>query len=103
MSALDKWEADKADMMPRDLLEALLPHACSLESSYVNFNDYAYQSSWSGKTERLYMGYELREMQALTGMSDTRPEDSDLPFEIEGAPTLVDCLPENLEKLEIHC
>ncbi|KAK7417600.1 hypothetical protein QQX98_004421 [Neonectria punicea] len=103
------------EMMPRDLLEALLPHADTLEYLHVNFEDDWAKNGWEEDPDHLFMGPELREMtalrklvagmQALTGMLDGQPEmifTEELPLEVENAPTLVDCVPRNLEHLEIH-
>ncbi|VUC31682.1 unnamed protein product [Clonostachys rosea] len=103
------------EMMPRDLMEAILPHAETLEHLHINWEDDWYKNGWADQPERLFMGVELGDMvalktlvtgmQALTGLLDAQPEDifgPELPLEVEGAPTLVNCLPENLEDLVIH-
>ncbi|CAI6092572.1 unnamed protein product [Clonostachys chloroleuca] len=106
------------EAMPRDFLEAILPHADTLEDLYVNLeDDWDHGWSWSSCPERLYMGTELSQMhalkrltlgmRALTGMLAGRPENHEkialqMPMKVEGAPRLVDCLPENLEYLQIH-
>ncbi|KAK7223102.1 hypothetical protein V2G26_011105 [Clonostachys chloroleuca] len=104
-----------SEMMPRDLMKAILPHAETLEYLHVNWEDDWYKNGWADQPERLFMGVELRAMtalktlvtgmQALTGLLDAQPEDvfgPDLPLGVEGAPRLVNCLPENLEDLVIH-
>ncbi|VUC27622.1 unnamed protein product [Clonostachys rosea] len=104
--------------MPRDILDAVLPHAETLESLYLHMEeDCDKQWQWSDHPERLYMGIGLRQMyalktlticmQTLTGMLAYLPEDSDpnaesMPLKIEGAARIVDCLPETLESLKIR-
>ncbi|VUC36676.1 unnamed protein product [Clonostachys rosea] len=106
------------EMMPLDLMIALRPHAETLEHLHVNFDDDRDKRGWGIAKERLCMGFKLRTLtglktltigyQPLTGMLDRRPypaygEDNteEVPLEVEGAPRLIECLPENLERLEI--
>ncbi|CAH0057439.1 unnamed protein product [Clonostachys solani] len=106
------------EAMPRDILEAVLPHANTLGDLYMDLeDDWDHGWSWSTCPERLYMGTELNQMhalkrltlgmQALTGMIAGRPFNHEsvalqMPMNVEGAPRIVDCLPENLEYLKIH-
>ncbi|KAH7122114.1 hypothetical protein B0J13DRAFT_566976 [Dactylonectria estremocensis] len=103
------------ELMPRDLLEALLPHASTLEYLHVNFEDDWAKNGWEDVPDHIFMGAELRQMtalrklvagmQALTGMLDGQPEHiftGELPLEVENAPRLIECVPRNLEHLEIH-
>lgn len=98
---------------PRDILDALLPHANTLEHLHIALVEVWRNNSVLKNTpERLYMGARLREMhalktltagmQALTGILPYRLTCADMPLKFEGAPRLVDCLPENLESLTIH-
>ncbi|CAH0018659.1 unnamed protein product [Clonostachys rhizophaga] len=105
-------------VMPRDILDAILPHADTLEELYINLEeDWDKGWNWHDCPGRLYMGTKLREMrvlkkltvgmQALTGMLGAKPENHvsvarQMPLQVEGAPRLVDCLPENLEYLKVH-
>ncbi|KAF5021911.1 hypothetical protein F66182_6059 [Fusarium sp. NRRL 66182] len=100
------------EMTPRDVLEALLPHAESLEYLYVNLEETWDKLGWEEDPSRTYMGVELRQMvklkrltvgsQTICGLLDDLYR---LPFDssqIENAPSLAQCLPEQLESLEIH-
>ncbi|VUC24097.1 unnamed protein product [Clonostachys rosea] len=106
-------------VMPRDILEAILPHANTLEDLYINLQDDPKKLCGSGLCpERFFMGTELRQMdalkkltlgmQALTGTLTCRrsePDESEwswLPLSFIEAPRIIDCLPENLEYLKIH-
>ncbi|VUC26948.1 unnamed protein product [Clonostachys rosea] len=97
----------------RDVLDAVLPHASTLEHLYISrLEAWRDGSVLKSTPERLYMGARLREMhalktltvgmQALTGMLAYSSPCSDMPLMFEGAPRLVDCLPENIESLTIH-
>ncbi|KAK7210772.1 hypothetical protein V2G26_017950 [Clonostachys chloroleuca] len=106
-------------MMPRDILDAILPHANTLQHLYLNLEEeFDKQWNWKASPERLYMGTGLRQMhklkrltlgmQALTGMLPSQPEsrsddsyDCPMPLEIEGSARIIDCLPEGLEYLKI--
>ncbi|KPM35106.1 hypothetical protein AK830_g11460 [Neonectria ditissima] len=103
------------ELMPADLLDALLPHANTLEYLHVNFDDDAAKTGWGSAPDRVFMGVGLRQMtalrhlvvgmQALTGLLDHLPEDpwdEVMSLEVEDAPRLVQCLPRGLEHLEIH-
>lgn len=109
------YHAYDDELMPRDLTEAILPFAPRLEYLYANYEDDCCKDGWEDHPEKISMGLELRKMtalktlvtgmQALTGMLDGQPEvvfGDGIPLEVEGAPTLAECLPENLEHLEIH-
>ncbi|CAG9988067.1 unnamed protein product [Clonostachys byssicola] len=107
-------------MMPRDILDAISPHANTFEHLYLNLEDNLDKKwDWTSQPERLYMGTGLRHMHALkrltigmqelTGMLASKPWNSDqieathqVPLRVEGAPRIVDCLPDNLEYLMIH-
>lgn len=107
-------------MMPRDILDAISPHANTLEQLYLNLEDYLDKKwDWTGQPERLYMGTGLRHMHALkrltigmqelTGMLASKPWNCNqieaihqVPLRVEGAPRIVDCLPDSLEYLMIH-
>ncbi|CAH0018985.1 unnamed protein product [Clonostachys rhizophaga] len=106
------------EMMPVDLMIALRPHAKTLEHLHVNFDDDRDKRGWGAQKDKLCMGFELRTLSALktltigyqplTGMLDSQPypaygEDNaeEVPLEAEGSPRLVECLPGNLERLEI--
>ena len=103
------------EMMPRNLMDAILPHATTLEDLYVNWEDDWDKGGWVEEPDKLFMGYELKNMtalktlvtgmQALTGLLDGQPSEifnRELPLAVDGAPRLVECLPQNLEHLEIH-
>lgn len=103
------------EMMPRDLMLALLPHASTLESVYVNYEDDWQKVGWEDHPDSLYMGVELKKMtalrkltagmQTLTGLLDGQPAEifsDELPLEVDSAPRLIECLPPQLEYLEIH-
>ncbi|CAG9971391.1 unnamed protein product [Clonostachys byssicola] len=105
-------------MMPRDVMDAILPHASTFESLYLNMEEtWDKEWKWVGCPERLYMGMGLRQMcmlkrleigmQALTGMlvcdPDTpNPPAPNMPVRVKGAPKIADCLPESLECLKIY-
>ncbi|VUC28648.1 unnamed protein product [Clonostachys rosea] len=105
-------------MMPRDIMDVILPHASTFESLYLNMEEtWDKEWKWVGCPERLCMGTGLRQMcmlkslaigmQALTGMlgwdPDTpSPDTPKMPLRVKGAPKIVDCLPESLECLKIH-
>ncbi|CAG9948635.1 unnamed protein product [Clonostachys rosea f. rosea IK726] len=101
-------------MMPRDIMDAILPHANTFENLHINLEDDV-DKAWAGPDNRIYMGTDLRRMvalkrlvagmQSLTGFLDVLPDDiwgDSPPLEVEGAPRLVECIPDNLEHLEIH-
>lgn len=103
------------EFMPRDLMVALLPHASTLESLYVNFEDDWQKVGWEDYPDSLYMGIDLKKMtalrkvtagmQTLTGLLDGQPVEifsDEMPLSVDGAPRLVECLPPELEYLEIH-
>ncbi|CAH0003894.1 unnamed protein product [Clonostachys byssicola] len=112
-------DASVTFMMPRDILDAILPHANTLQHLYLNLEEeFDKQWNWRACPERLYMGPGLRQMhklkrltlgmQALTGMLPSQPEsrsddsyDCPMPLEIEGSARIIDCLPEGLEYLKI--
>ncbi|KAH6880367.1 hypothetical protein B0T10DRAFT_495309 [Thelonectria olida] len=100
------------EVMPRDILEILLPHADSLEYLHINSEEQWEKPGWEDAPTKTYMGVELREMtklktlvvgsQTITGLLDN-PEL--LPFdqsELKDAPRIVECIPEKLEELQIH-
>ncbi|CAG9986369.1 unnamed protein product [Clonostachys byssicola] len=104
-------------MTPRDIIEALLPHADTLEELYIHLEDNGEKDwDWVESPEKLYLGPRLHKlrflkkltvgMQALTGMLafPPKPEDDSeqMPLEIEGARTIVECLPERLESLLVR-
>lgn len=109
------------ELMPLELMNALLQHANTLESLYLNVDedDISNKRGWEDNPEILCLGHQLKEMvalktlvtgmQPLTGMLDDDvpnigPDDAwPRPNVIEGAPRLVECLPENLERLEVFC
>lgn len=107
------------EAMPRDLMDGILCHASTLESLHANFDDEWQKRGWAQQPDRITLGTDLRQMtalktlvmsmQALTGMLHSAPyrnlmteDEPQMPFGMEGAPTLVQCLPDNLEDLEIH-
>lgn len=103
------------EMMPRDLMLALLPHASTLESLYVNYEDDWQKVGWEDHPDSLCMGIDLKKMtalrrltagmQTLTGLLDGQPAEifsDDMPLQVDGAPRLIECLPSQLEYLEIH-
>ncbi|VUC33280.1 unnamed protein product [Clonostachys rosea] len=99
-------------MMPRDILDAILPHADTLEDLYLNLEDF--HDKQVDNPERLYMGINLRQMHSLkrltVGMQELLGKDASALFEYSEAagqrppkgPALLHCLPENLEYLMIH-
>ncbi|CAH0051101.1 unnamed protein product [Clonostachys solani] len=97
----------------RDIMEAVLPHAGTLHHLHINFSDECKKIGWEDNPQRLYLGTELAQMtalrhlsigmQALTGEFDAAPTDEqDTPSRIEGAPRLIECLPESLVELSIR-
>ncbi|CAI6098982.1 unnamed protein product [Clonostachys chloroleuca] len=101
---------------PRDILDAILLQADSLAELYINTEE-DWDKGWGLRSPNvLYMGMGLRKMaalrkltvgmQCLTGLLAEKPsnqnEDHPVPLRVDGAPTMVDCLPENLEYLKIH-
>ncbi|CAG9945514.1 unnamed protein product [Clonostachys rosea f. rosea IK726] len=104
-------------MTPRDIIEALLPHADTLEELYIHLEDNGEKDwDWVESPEKLYLGPRLHQlrylkkltvgMQALTGMLAFQPvphDDSEqMPLEIEGARRIIECLPERLESLLVR-
>jgi hypothetical protein len=100
------------EMTPRDILEALLPHANSLEYLHVNSEEGWEKIGWEDVPSKTYMGIELRDMiklktlvvgsQTITGLlydSELLPFDQS---ELKDAPRVVECIPEQLERLQIH-
>lgn len=108
--------------MPRDLMEGIVSQAETLESlhaefqdpvEYLEFGDLSWMTS-----ERAYMGTALKEMTALrrlvasmgalTGLLEDEEEveesgESEAAFaQVGDPPALIECLPENLEYLEIR-
>ena len=114
----DEMEAN--EIRPRDLMSAVLIHAETLESLHANFEHGWQKAAWAEEEERkeeLCMGLSLQKllalksltmgMPALTGMTldqiDFASSAGDSsPLKMEPAPTLLQCLPENLEDLQIH-
>ncbi|CAG9990604.1 unnamed protein product [Clonostachys byssicola] len=97
----------------RDIMEAVLPHARTLHHLHINFSDECKKIGWEDDPQRLYLGTELAQMtalrhlsigmQSLTGKFDQAPTDEqDTPSQIEGAPQLIECLPESLVELFIR-
>ncbi|VUC22698.1 unnamed protein product [Clonostachys rosea] len=95
----------------RDIMDAVLPHADTLEYLYLNFDDDCQKIGWDNDPHRLYMGIKLAQMttlrslligmQSLTGIFDPVPgSELDMPLSIEGAPRIVESLPESL--IELH-
>lgn len=112
------YESPVEELLPQHVLRAILPHADSLEILHLNM---AEEWLWPGlpsEHELFYMGTQLHQMIALkrliTGMRsltglfngytpDNNDDASDAEsLQLEGAPRLIDCLPDNLEYLEIH-
>ncbi|CAH0046373.1 unnamed protein product [Clonostachys solani] len=104
-------------MTPRDIFEALLPHADTLEELYIHLEENGDKDwEWVEYPSKLYLGPGLPQlrnlkkltvgMQALTGMlafqPETHDEDDQMPMEIEGAARIIHCLPENLENLLVR-
>ncbi|KAM0271369.1 hypothetical protein ACHAQH_009134 [Verticillium albo-atrum] len=104
------------EMMPRHLVDAMIPHATTLEYLHINSED-----DWptGGAPENLCMGVGLKTltalkqlaagMQALTGTRNPFPAKNEsmnypqpVPISVEDAPRMIDCLPESLEFLQIH-
>ncbi|CAH0054606.1 unnamed protein product [Clonostachys solani] len=105
---------DNDRMMPRDIMDAILPHANTFENLHINLEDDE-DKAWAGPDDRIYMGTDLRRMvalkrlvagmQSLTGFLDGQPDEvwgDSPPLEVKGAPRLVECIPDSLEHLEIH-
>lgn len=109
------------ELMPLELMNALLPHANTLESLYLNVDeeDLFNKTDWENNPKILFLGHQLKEMvalktlvigmQPLTGMLDIDNPNAGAGNlwpridVIEGAPRLAECLPENLERLEVFC
>ncbi|CAG9981558.1 unnamed protein product [Clonostachys byssicola] len=106
------------ELLPQHVLRAILPHAESLEILHFNMAEEWHWSALPSEHELSYMGTELHKMIALkrltTGMcSVTALSNGDSPnsnddasdassLQLDGPPRLIDCLPDNLEYLEIH-
>lgn len=107
------------EAMPRDLMDGILCHASTLESLHANFEDDWQKRGWAQQPDRITLGADLRQMtalktlvmsmQVLTGILHNAPyrnlmpeNEPQMPLVVEGAPRLVQCLPDNLEDLEIH-
>lgn len=99
--------------LPRDIMRAVLPHAETLMHLYLDFQDDCKREYWRETPHGLYLGHELAQltalrylnigMQALNGMFDPIAiKRQDLPLQIEGAPSIVECLPEKLQELRIR-
>ncbi|VUC22217.1 unnamed protein product [Clonostachys rosea] len=97
----------------RDIMEAVLPHASTLRHLHINFSDECKKIGWEDDPDQLYLGTALAQMtalrhlsigmQSLTGRFDPAPTDEqDTPLQIDGAPRLIECLPENLVELSIR-
>ncbi|CAH0046797.1 unnamed protein product [Clonostachys solani] len=104
------------ELLPGHVLASILPHADSLEYLHLNVAE-EFQLGVPTQGEHLCLGLELRNMTCLkslvTGMRSltgffngyTVIGDTNTPARIprvRGAPNLADCLPPNLESLEIH-
>ncbi|CAH0050806.1 unnamed protein product [Clonostachys solani] len=101
-----------AAIMPRDILDAILPHASTLENLYLNLDDF--HDKQVDNPQRLHMGTDLRQMHSLKrltiGMQELLGTHASALFNYNEAtgqippssPALVDCLPESLEYLLIH-
>ncbi|CAH0024963.1 unnamed protein product [Clonostachys rhizophaga] len=99
--------------LPQDIMRAVLPHAETLTHLYLDFQDDCEREDWRENPHGLYVGRELAQMtalryldigiQALTGMfNPIAIKRQDLPLQIEGAPIIVECLPEKLQELRIR-
>ncbi|CAH0017700.1 unnamed protein product [Clonostachys rhizophaga] len=97
----------------RDIMDAMLPHADTLEYLYLNFDDDCRKTGWDEDPHRLYMGIKLVQMtalrslligmQSLTGIWDPAPGTRlNMPLSIKGAPRIVECLPESLAELHLR-
>lgn len=102
---------------PGEVLEGLLPHAESLQYVYLDFND-DWDQGWKDEWKTIPLGTDLAKfmklrmlttgMQSLTGFLDCLPETAEptdekrVPLVIEGSPTMIQCLPHNLEYLQVH-
>lgn len=104
------------ELLPRHVLASILPHADSLEYLHLNVAE-EFQLDVPTQGEHLCLGLEFRNMTRLkslvTGMRSltgffngyTVIGDTNTPARIprvRGAPDLADCLPDDLESLEIH-
>ncbi|VUC32281.1 unnamed protein product [Clonostachys rosea] len=108
---------DYNKITPREILEALLLHSETLEDVRVNMHEEWDKGwEWDNHPERFYMGKRLSQLhslktltissQCLTGILPGPPENNEMyrppmPIQIEGAPTLIECLPESLESLKV--
>ncbi|CAH0057531.1 unnamed protein product [Clonostachys solani] len=116
---LTSFEYISAMWMPIDgslsqgIMRAVLPHAETLTHLHLDFQEDCEREDWRENPHGLYLGYELAQMtalrylsvgmQTLTGMFDPiaiKPQD--MPLRIEGAPRIVECLPEKLHELRIR-
>ncbi|CAH0043674.1 unnamed protein product [Clonostachys solani] len=110
------YESLVEELLPQYILRAILPHADSLEILHLNM---AEEWPWPGlpsKHKLFYMGTKLHKMIALkrliTGMrsltsffnryTPNNNDDASDAVSLDRAPRLIDCLPDNLEYLEIH-
>ncbi|CAG9975215.1 unnamed protein product [Clonostachys byssicola] len=102
-------------LMPVDIMNAVWIHRHTLEYLYLDLYE-ELDHRWDpdeSDYERLYLGMRLREMrslktlvvgmQALTGMLASKPRGHhNMPLKVEGAPRMVDCLPDSLQCITIH-
>ncbi|PHH66919.1 hypothetical protein CDD81_5271 [Ophiocordyceps australis] len=111
------------DSMPCHLMQAILQHKETLESLVIDFDDYAQREIWweaFREPDEFYLGYHFNKMQALkklvvamqlvTGVTlaynhTQVPGDgmyNIVPFAVaDGAPSLLSCLPKELEELTV--
>lgn len=104
-------------ILPGDFIKSLAPHIDTLEAMHVNFDEDTLKKNWGDQSERSYMGTQLRQFtkltglvigaQALTGMRDHPTAHSSHDIyghpNLKGALRLMECIPESLRYLEIHC
>ncbi|CAH0051319.1 unnamed protein product [Clonostachys solani] len=109
------WLDAPSLLMPADIMDVVWFHRHTLEYLYLNLHEDS-DHRWDpdeSEYERLYLGMRFRQMrslktlivgmQALTGMLASKPRyHHNMPLKVEGAPRMVDCLPDNLERITIH-
>lgn len=103
--------------MSQDLVDAMLPHAETLEYLHINLQDdwpYPFirdtQKPMGVGLERMIaLKWLAAGMQALTGTHnpysaemERRQHDGAAPLSVDNAPKMIDCLPPNLEYLQIN-
>ncbi|KAF4332085.1 hypothetical protein FBEOM_14122 [Fusarium beomiforme] len=106
------YRSDGSSMTPRDIMDSLLQHADTLEQIYIDSVSVWSKYAWEPTPDWSYMGIRLRQLtrlkllvvvvQVLTGLDNfTEEYDPDI-FKTPPAPPFSECVPEQIEHLEIR-